>query len=194
MKKLLVSFLIGMAVMTLLPTNASAQSSSADDVDTKYAVDLPKAGTEAPDFQLQTIDGKTIKLSQYRGQYCVLDFWASWCGDCRKDMPEMKRIYDRFSKQGVQFVGISFDTRKESWQNAIEKYGISYPQVSELKNMRDASITKAYGIHWIPSYVLVGPDGKVCLSTVLTWKLEKKLEEVFPGIKVPDTADIPELR
>ena len=184
MKKLFVLFWVWMA---LLPQNIFAQSSSADDVDIKYAVDLPKAGSEAPDFKLKTMEGKTLSLSQYRGKYCVLDFWASWCGDCRRDMPEMKRIYDQFSKQGVQFVGISFDTRKEAWQNAVEKYGISYPQVSEVKNMREASITKTYGIHWIPSYVLVGPDGKVILSTVLTWKLEKKLEEVLPGTKVPDT-------
>lgn len=190
MKKLFVLFWVWMA---LLPQNIFAQSSSADDVDIKYAVDLPKAGSEAPDFKLKTMEGKTLSLSQYRGKYCVLDFWASWCGDCRRDMPEMKRIYDQFSKQGVQFVGISFDTRKEAWQNAVEKYGISYPQVSELKNMREASITKTYGIHWIPSYVLVGPDGKVILSTVLTWKLEKKLEEVFPGIKAPDTAAIQEV-
>ena len=117
MKKLFVLFWVWMA---LLPQNIFAQSSSADDVDIKYAVDLPKAGSEAPDFKLKTMEGKTLSLSQYRGKYCVLDFWASWCGDCRRDMPEMKRIYDQFSKQGVQFVGISFDTRKEAWQNGAE--------------------------------------------------------------------------
>lgn len=175
--------LISLITMALLPESVKAQFGPVNDIDTTYAKQLPKEGTMAPDFKLKSVDGKTVKLSDFRGKYVVLDFWASWCPDCRKDMPEVKRIAGRFSNEGVQFVGISFDRDKTAWSKAIEKYGITYPQVSELKNMRDSETAKNYGIKWIPSYVIVAPDGKVCLSTVLTWKVEKKLMELFQDTK-----------
>lgn len=178
MKETLMGLLL--AILAMLPINGYAQFGPITDFDTKYATDLPKEGAEAPDFKLKTIDGKSFKLSKLRGHFVVLDFWASWCPDCRRDMPDMKRIYDTYHAKGAEFVGVSFDTDKEAWANAIKKYSISYTQVSELKKMRETEIYKAYGIKWIPSYIVLSPDGKVVLSTVLTYKLEKKLMEIFP--------------
>lgn len=173
-------FSLFIMALLLLPQAADAQFGPVNDIDTKYATTLPKEGDAAPEFKLKSIEGKTVRLSDFRGKYVVIDFWASWCPDCRKDMADVKRISDRFSKKGVQFVGVSFDKDKQAWGNAIEKYGLNYTQVSELKNMRDAEVAKAYGIKWIPSYVVVSPEGKVVLSTVLTWKLEKKLMDLLP--------------
>lgn len=167
-------------LFAMLPFRGMAQFGPVNDIDTKYATGLPKEGSVAPDFKMKTIAGKTFKLSDLRGKFVVLDFWASWCPDCRRDMPELKRIYDKFKDKGAEFVGVSFDTDKEAWANAITKYGIGYTQVSELKKMRETDIYNLYGLHWIPSYVIVGADGKVWLSTVLTYKLEKKLMEIFP--------------
>lgn len=167
-------------LLAMLPMKGMAQFGPVTDIDTMYATTLPKEGSVAPDFKLKTIDGKTFKLSNLRGHFVVLDFWASWCPDCRRDMPDMKRIYERYSAKGAEFVGVSFDTDKDAWAKAVSKYGIGYTQVSELKKMRETEIYKTYGIKWIPSYVIVGPDGKVWLSTVLTYKLEKKLMEIFP--------------
>ena len=150
------------------------------DFDEAYAQELLKPGTPAPDFQLQTPDGKMLKFSEFaKGKYVVIDFWASWCPDCRKDLPEIIRLYDQFHKYGVEFLGVSFDTDKEKWTDYIAKSGVPYLQVSELKRMNQSDVAKAYGVRWIPSVYLIGPDGKVLVSTVLSYKIEKKLYDVF---------------
>ena len=176
MKRL--SLAICLACCTL---GISAQFEQHDD-DTKYATDLVKPGTPAPDFKLKTPDGKTIQLSKYaKGKTVVLDFWASWCPDCRKDAPEVVRMYEAYRQYGVEFVGISMDTDVEAWKKAIDKFGIKYPQVSELKKFKETDIAKAYGVNWIPSMVVIGEDGKVKLSTVLTYKVDKYLKEWTTG-------------
>lgn len=153
------------------------------DFDSKYATDLVKAGSEASDFKMKTVDGKTFKLSKLRGKYVVLDFWASWCPDCRRDIPEMLRMYDHFRGKGVEFVGVSFDTDAQKWKDALQKYGIRWTQVSELVKFHDTQISKTYGVKWIPSMVLIDPKGKVVLSTVLWPKLERTLTELLPESK-----------
>ena len=148
-----------------------------EDLDAKYATELPKTGTVAPDFTLSSLDGNTISLSDFKGKYVVLDFWASWCPDCIRDIPEIKSLYNDFSDKGVEFLGVSFDTDKTRWQTAVEKYDIKYPQCSEFKKMREAEVAKLYGVKWIPSLVVVGPDGKVALSTVISQKVRALLSE-----------------
>ena len=158
----------------------SVQAQVVTDFDELYAQELLKPGTPAPDFQLQTPDGKILKFSEYsKGKYVVVDFWASWCPDCRKDLPEIIRFYNKFHKNRVEFLGVSFDTDKEKWTDYIAKSGVPYPQVSELKRMNQSDVAKAYGVRWIPSIYLIGPDGKVLVSTVLSYKIEWKLYELF---------------
>ena len=162
-------------------TAVKAQAAQPD-FDDKYATELVKAGTVAPDFKMKTPDGKTIQLSKFaKGKTVVLDFWASWCPDCRKDAPEVVRLYEEYRPYGIEFIGISMDTDVEAWKNAIEKFGIPYPQVSELKKFKETDIAKAYGVKWIPSMVVIGPDGQVKLSTVLTYKVDKYLKELTTG-------------
>ena len=152
------------------------------DMDDKYATELVKVGTSAPDFKMKTPEGKTVQLSKLaKGKTVVLDFWASWCPDCRKDAPEVVRLYETYHQYGIEFIGISMDTDLEAWKKAIEKYGIKYPQVSELKKFKETAIAKSYGVNWIPSMVVVGPDGQVKLSTVLTYKVDKYLKELTTG-------------
>lgn len=160
------------------------------DFDETYAQELLKPGTPAPDFQLQTPDGKTLKFREFaKGKYVVIDFWASWCPDCRKDLPEIIRLYDKFHKYGVEFLGVSFDTDKEKWTNYIAQSGVPYPQVSELKRMNQSDVAKAYGVRWIPSVYLIGPDGKVLVSTVLSYKIECELATTFADQKSGTTHD-----
>lgn len=173
MKKILT-----LLVLLLCSAGVFAQSATQDD-DAKYAVDLIKPGTVAPQLKLKTPEGKTLQTKFMRGHYTVLDFWASWCPDCRKDIPNMQRIYEEFHPLGVEFVGISMDTNVDAWKNALTKYGIVYPQGSELRKFHDTDVAKAFGVKWIPSMVLVDPDGKVVLGTVLSDKLEKTLTEIF---------------
>ena len=161
-------------------TTVWAQFGPEPDFDSKYATELVKAGTHAPDFKMKTIDGKTFKLSQLKGKTVVLDFWASWCPDCRKDAPEVVRMYKEYAPQGIEFVGVSMDTDMEAWRKACEQFGITYTQVSELKKFKETDIAKAYGVKWIPSMVVVDKEGKVALSTVLTYKVDKYLKELRP--------------
>ena len=174
MKKLFILALLAVAA------TAKAQFGPEPDFDSKYATELVKAGTIAPDFKMKTIDGKTFKLSSLKGKTVVLDFWASWCPDCRKDAPEVVRMYQEYSQQDVQFVGVSMDTDVEAWRKACEQYGITYTQVSELKKFKETDIAKAYGVKWIPSMVVIDKEGKVALSTVLTYKVDKYLKELHP--------------
>lgn len=85
-----------------------------------------------------------------------------------------------FEPRGVKFVGVSFDTNAEAWEKVVRKNELTYTQVSELRKMRESVTAKTWGVNWIPSMVLVDPQGKVVLSTVLSQKMEKKLAELFP--------------
>ncbi len=173
---------LSLMVLPMLAQKATTPIQAADtatvDEDAQYAVELVKKGTVAPDFTMKTIDGKTFRLSQLKGKVVVLDFWASWCPDCRKDAPHVVSMYQKYRQKGVQFVGISMDTDAEKWKNGVKALGIEYTQVSELKKFHDTAISKAYGVHWIPSLVVIGRDGKVLLSTVMSDKVERILSTI----------------
>ena len=149
------------------------------DPDVQYGAQLLKAGSVAPEFRLKGPDGKELALSDFKGKYVVLDFWASWCGDCRRDIPNIKAMYENYSKKGVEFVGVSFDDNAERWQNAIKEFGLKYHQVSELKKWKTTDIYAAYGIKWIPTIYIIGPDGKVKLATVLSERAEQFLHNLY---------------
>ena len=168
--------------MLLTGVTATKAQSAQPDLDTLYATELVQPGTAAPDFSMKTPDGKTIRLSEFaKGKIVVLDFWASWCPDCRKEAPEVVRLYEAYRQYGIEFIGISMDTDIEAWKRAIGKYGITYPQVSELKKFHETDIAKSYGVKWIPSMVIVGADGQVKLSTVMTYKVDQYLKELTTG-------------
>ena len=154
------------------------------DLDEKYAKDLVAPGTMAPDITLQNPDGQEVSLKDRRGKYVVIDFWASWCPDCLRDIPEVKALYNRYSEKGVEFLGVSFDTDASRWKEAIKKHAIPFPQCSELKKMRESDVAKQYGVKWIPSLVIVDPDGKIALSTVQSYKIDSYLAEKVTGTTV----------
>ena len=171
MKRLLVM----LAVLFAIVFTARAQW----DLDEKYASDLVKSGSVAPDFKMKTAEGKTLSLKPYKSRYVVLDFWASWCPDCHKDMYNVQRMYRTFHPYGVEFIGISMDTDAAAWKKAIARYGLAYPQVSELVKFHDSKIAALYGVKWLPSMVLIDSQGKVALSTVLSYKMERTLTELM---------------
>ena len=181
MKKVLLLF-----VLLSLGAIAARAQFNQQDLDNKYSTELVKVGTAAPDFKMKTPEGKTLQLSKFaKGKTVVLDFWASWCRDCRKDAPEVVRMYEKYRQHGIEFIGISMDTDVEAWKKAIGQFGITYPQVSELKKFKETDIAKAYGVNWIPSMVVIGPDGQVKLSTVLSYKVDKYLKEITTGAYQP---------
>lgn len=160
--------------------SACAQDAAEDDYDydLEYGKELLKPGTEAPEIKMTAYDGKEFSLSGQKGKYVVLEFWASWCPDCRNEMPNFQKMYKEYAPKGVVFVGISFDDKEGQWKDAIKKYELTYIHVSELKRMRDSQIAKTYCIKWIPTMYLIDPEGKVKLATVMSSKLDKTLAEI----------------
>lgn len=165
-------FFIFMAFVLALGMNAVAQ-----DADAQYATDMLKPGSAAPDFTLNDLNGTSHTLSSLQGNYVLLDFWASWCTDCRKDIPEMKRLHELYGKK-IQFVSVSFDDKKENWQKCVETNGLDWLQLSELKKWKETTVSQLYHIKWIPSMYLLDREGNILLSTVMIEKVAAKLKEL----------------
>lgn len=163
-----------MLVMTVV---AAVSSLTAQDADSLYAKSLLQPGTAAPDFTLTAPDGTSHSLSSLRGSYVVLDFWASWCPDCRKDIPAMKELHDKYG-DNIKFVGVSFDDNKDNWTQCIKTNGMEWLQLSELKKWKETEVSKLYNVKWIPAMYLIDRQGQVILSTVMIEKLAAKLKEL----------------
>ncbi len=140
----------------------------------KYMPDL-KAGAVAPALELNTPEGVSLQLSDFAGKWVVLDFWASWCPDCREEFPAVKELYSKFAPKGVEFLGISFDHEADAWKNCLEEQGFAWPQVSNLIKWKENPVSEAFGIHWIPTMMLIGPDGKVAGAALTAKDMEALL-------------------
>ena len=161
---------------------AMVSTTTAQGLDEKYAADLLPVGTKAPDLVDPT--HKVHPIDDFRGRCLVLDFFASWCGDCRKDMPEMKKLYTQYDIQGVNFIGISFDTDADKLQEYMDKEQMPWRVLSELEKMKDSKMAKDYHIQWIPTMYLLDTEGHVVLATVEIEKLKAKLEELKKANKL----------
>ena len=155
---------------------AKAQSGVSYDPDDTYAKELLKPGASAPDFTIGTPDGKSVRLSDFKGKYVVLDFWATWCPDCRADVPHLKEIHKAYASDSVAFLSVSFDTDKDKWTSYIRDNGMDWAHGSELKKWKETTVSSLYYVKWIPSIYLIGPDGKVILGTVVLDKIEAALK------------------
>ena len=135
-------------------------------------------GHEAPDFTIGSMEGKPIKLSDYSGKYVMLDFWASWCGPCVQEMPNVVKQYAAFKDKGLNILGISLDEDKAAWQGAVKRLNMSWPQASDLKKW-EGPTEMAYRIMAIPSNFIVGPDGKIVAKNLTGPELEDFLKKTF---------------
>ena len=145
----------------------------AQDLDSLYTQSMLKNGMVAPDF---VIDSATnARLEDLRGRFVVVHFWASWCPDCRRDTPELKRLQEEFASDSLVFIHISFDTDRERWMKYYMDNDIEGLHFCEMTKMKDSRIAQAYGIKWIPSIYVLNTEGKVILATVEIEKLRKRL-------------------
>ena len=145
----------------------------AQDLDSLYTQSMLKNGMVAPDF---VIDSATnARLEDLRGRFVVLHFWASWCPDCRRDTPELKRLQEEFASDSLVFIHISFDTDRERWMKYYMDNDIEGLHFCEMTKMKESAIAQAYGIKWIPSIYVLNTEGKVILATVQLEKLRKRL-------------------
>ena len=135
-------------------------------------------GNPAIDFQALTPDGKEIKLSDSFGNYLLLDFWASWCGPCRKENPNVVKAYKKYHPKGFNVFSVSLDKKKEDWVKAIAADSLTWNHVSDLR-FWDSKPAKLYGIRSIPSNVLIDPSGKIVGRNLRGEDLDKKLEDLY---------------
>lgn len=135
-------------------------------------------GGIAPDIDLPAPDGKNIKLSSLRGKYVLLDFWASWCGPCLAEVPNVKAIYEKYKDKGFEVYGVSLDDKKDAWEKAIDKHGLTWTHVSSLKGW-DCPVAKRYNVTGIPRMYLLDPEGRIVAMDLRGEELQQKVASFF---------------
>ncbi len=149
-----------------------------EDIDAKLAI---QPGKPAPDFTLKTDKGEDFSLSSLKGQYVLIDFWASWCKPCRASFPHVKELYAKYHDKGFEVVGITNDTNNEMWLKAIEEDQTPWIHVADRfpSNPAPAEIISLYGMDFLPSTVLIDANGIIIAKLLHGDELDKKLEEIF---------------
>jgi len=135
-------------------------------------------GAQAPNFSMPTPEKDTVSLTDFRGDYVLVDFWAAWCKPCRQENPNIVEAYKKYKDQGFQILGVSLDKKREDWLRAIEEDNLEWTQVSELKFWQ-TPIVQEYKITGIPFSLLIGPEGKIVAKNLRGEKLHEKLAEIY---------------
>lgn len=156
---------------------------TADGIEFAKAIDAARAtsvGAMAPVFTQNDVNGKPVSLTDFRGKYVLIDFWASWCGPCRGENPNVVKAYNQYKTKNFTILGVSLDRpgKKADWLTAIKADGLVWTQVSDLK-FWDNEVAKLYGIRSIPQNFLIDPNGKIIGKNLRGDELEKKLATLF---------------
>lgn len=135
-------------------------------------------GDVAPEISLPDPNGNIISLSSLRGKYVLIDFWASWCGPCRRENPNVVRVYKEYKDKGLEIYGVSLDMNKGLWLQAIEADQLTWKHVSDLAYWNSV-VVPTYEINGIPATFLLDKDGKIIAKNLRGEALESKLKEVL---------------
>ncbi|NNE29633.1 MAG: TlpA family protein disulfide reductase [Saprospiraceae bacterium] len=135
-------------------------------------------GGEAPELSGMDPDGNKHNLSDLRGKYVLVDFWASWCGPCRRENPAVVKLYEQYHDQGFEIFGVSLDRQKERWVKAIDEDGLVWNHISDLKGWQSEHAA-LYGVRSIPTTILLDKEGKVLKRKLRAHELEQELKKLF---------------
>jgi len=148
-------------------------------LDNKMTFDNAVAvGHPAPEFTQNDTAGRPVSLSSYRGKYVLLDFWASWCGPCRQDNPNVVAAYQKYHSKGFEIISVSLDQSGKSWKKAIRDDRLDWTHVSDLKYWNNA-LVKVYGVQGVPQNFLIDPQGMIIARGLRGEDLDKKLSEIY---------------
>lgn len=135
-------------------------------------------GSAFIDVSQARTDGKIVSLSSYKGKYVLLEFWASWCGPCRAENPNLKKEYELYKEKGFHVLGVSLDDNDAKWKKALEKDMLPWENISDLKGWNNAAAVQ-YGVRAIPANFLIDPQGKIIARNLRGEELSKALAEIF---------------
>lgn len=136
-------------------------------------------GQQAPDFSINGIDGQQITLSQFKGKYVLLDFWASWCGPCRAENPNVVKAYNSYKNRNFTILGISLDKDKAAWAQAIKQDGLTWTHAGELADFQGNTV-RLYQVEAIPASFILDPSGKIIARDLRGEELDAFLNKTLP--------------
>jgi len=149
----------------------------------KYLPTL-KAGDKAPELSGKDTLGVVTTLESFKGSYVVVDFWATWCGDCRREIPALKALYEETkgmkpNGKPMKWLSFSFDFQADAWKNMLRKERFPWPQISNLKKTREDPTFKNWQLRWIPAFFVIAPDGTICGTAITADGLREEMKKIM---------------
>lgn len=135
-------------------------------------------GNKMPDFKMPDKNDNVVEWKEFSGKYVLIDFWASWCGPCLREMPNVVKLYEECKGDNFEIVGISLDENKDKWLNTVEEYKMTWPQLCDFEAW-DSHIVKLCNVDAVPTTVLVSPDGNVVAINLRGESLTEKIKELI---------------